>query len=96
MSKPPPLAIKGVDCLPPYCNLARALARRPYGLHRPPPPSRHTVGGVAVVAALVGVGVYLKMKPRGRRGRAQTSQAEGGVIGVTLSAPAQSTNENKI
>ena len=63
---------------------------------RAPRPPRHTVGGVAVVAALVGVGVYLKMKPRGRRGRAQTSQAEGGVIGVTLSAPAQSFNENKI
>ena len=67
-------------------------------LHRSRAPChpRHTVGGVAVVAALVSVGVYLKMKLRGRRGRAQTSQAEGGVIGVTLSAPAQSFNENKI
>ena len=37
VSKPPPLAIKGVDCLPPYCNLARALARRPHGLHPAPP-----------------------------------------------------------
>ena len=93
MSKPPPLAIKGVDCLPPYCNLARALARRPHGLHPAPPnppPSRHTVGGVVVVGALVGAGVYAKMRARNPPGG---GQAQGG---VTLSAPAQSAGEIKI
>ena len=76
----------------PPCNLARALARRPHGLHPAPPPAppRHTVGGVAVVGALVGAGVYAKMRARNPPGG---GQAQGG---VTLSAPAQSAGENRI
>ena len=44
---------------------------------------------MAVVAALVGVGVYFKMKAKKPPASAGGSQAQGG---VTLSAPAQSTN----
>jgi len=48
------------------------------------------VGGLAVVAALVGVGVYVKMKAKKPPASAGGGQAQGG---VTLSAPAQSTDE---
>jgi len=47
-------------------------------------------GGLAVVAALVGVGVYVKMKAKKPPASAGGGQAQGG---VTLSAPAQSTDE---
>ena len=48
------------------------------------------VGAVAVVAALVGVGVYVKKKSKKPPASAGGGQAQGG---VTLSAPAQSTDE---
>jgi hypothetical protein len=48
------------------------------------------VGAVAAVAALVGVGVYVKMKAKKPPASAGGGQAQGG---VTLSAPAQSTDE---
>lgn len=48
------------------------------------------VGGVAFVGALVGAGVYAKMRARNPPGG---GQAQGG---VTLSAPAQSAGENRI
>jgi hypothetical protein len=45
---------------------------------------------LAVVAALVGVGVYVKKKSKKPPASAGGGQAQGG---VTLSAPAQSTDE---
>ena len=50
------------------------------------PPPAHTVGVVAVVA-LVGVGVYFKMKAKKPPASAGGGQAQGG---VTLSAPDES------
>ena len=73
----------------PPCNLA-ALSPATNTAPFPPPLSRHTVGGVAAVAALIGAGVYVTMRARNPRGG---GQAQGG---VTLSAPAQSAGENKI
>ena len=56
-----------------------------------PPP--HTVGAVVLVAALVGVGVFVKMKAKKPPASAGGGQAPGG---VTLTAPAQSPDESKI
>ena len=52
-----------------------------------PAPSWHTVGAVAVVAALVGV--YVKMKAKKPPASAGGGRAQGG---VTLSTPSQSAN----
>ena len=52
---------------------------------RPRPLPRHTVGAVAVVAALVGV--YVKMKAKKPPASAGGGRAQGG---VTLSTPSQS------
>ena len=90
----------------PPCALAE-LVRAPPTLPPPTHPTPHpgTVGAVifvAVAAALVGVGVAfgwvvafisVKMKATKPPASAGGGQAQGG---VTLSAPAQSTCENKV
>ena len=82
----------------PPCALAELVPRSP--THPTPHPG--TVGAVAVVAALVGVGVAFisvvafitaKMKATKPPASAGGGQAQGG---VTLSAPAQSADESKI
>ena len=54
--------------------------------HVPPP---HTVGAVALLAALIGVGVYTKKPHMTASQQAVAGEAQGG---VTLSAPAQRAN----
>ena len=75
----------------PPCALAELVPRSPPP-HTHPTPHPGTVGAVAVVAALVGVGVYVKIKAT-KPPASAGGQAQGG---VTLSAPAQRTGENKV